>query len=92
LKIMRIIRKEDYDISDISEELAKDQVLSARTLSLCNSTLFAGITKIETLNDAIVLLGESILVQSILTAAVHSFYNQTGTVGYSLCKGGLFFQ
>ncbi len=91
LKIMRIIRKEDYDISDISEELAKDQVLSARTLSLCNSTLFAGITKIETLNDAIVLLGESILVQSILTAAVHSFYNQTGTVGYSLCKGGLFF-
>ncbi len=91
LKIMRLIKNGDYEVSDITDELAKDQVLSARTLHLCNSSLFAGIMKIETLNDAVLLLGESMLVQSILTAAVHSYYNQTGTAGYSLCKGGLFF-
>jgi putative nucleotidyltransferase with HDIG domain len=31
------------------------------------------------------------LVKTIITAAVNDYYAQTGTSGYSLCKGGLFF-
>ena len=91
LKIMRIIRDNNHEISDIINELSKDQVLSARTLQICNSALFAGRVEIETLTDAVLLLGESMLVQSILIAAVNSYYNQAGSTGYSLCKGGLFF-
>ncbi len=91
LKIMRMIRNDSHEISDITDELAKDQVLSARTLQICNSALFAGRVEIEKLTDAVLLLGETMLVQSILTAAVNSYYNQAGSTGYSLCKGGLFF-
>ncbi len=91
LKIMRIVKNGNYQISDITDELSKDQVLSARTLRICNSALFAGRIEIETLSDAILLLGETMLVQSILTAAVKSYYNQAGPAGYSLCRGGLFF-
>jgi len=47
--------------------------------------------KIDTLKDAILLLGEDLLVKSIITAAVNTYYNQAGTSGYSVCKGGLFF-
>ncbi len=91
LKIMRMIRNDNHEISDITNELSKDQVLSARTLQICNSAFFAGRVEIETLTDAVLLLGESMLAQSILTAAVNSYYNQAGSTGYSLCKGGLFF-
>jgi putative nucleotidyltransferase with HDIG domain len=58
---------------------------------LCNSAMFSGTVKIETLTDAVLLLGEDLLIKSVITAAVNAYYNQTGTSGYSLCRGGLFF-
>jgi putative nucleotidyltransferase with HDIG domain len=33
----------------------------------------------------------NLLIKSVITAAVNTYYNQTGTSGYSLCRGGLFF-
>lgn len=78
-------------IVDISEELARDQVLAGQTLKLCNCALFSGRIQIETVKDAVLLLGEEMLIKSVITAAVNNYYHQTGTSGYSLCKGGLFF-
>ncbi len=91
LKIFRMFQSSRYHITDITDELAKDQVLSGQTLKLCNSALFAGMVKIDTLKDAVLLMGEEMLVKTIITAAVNAYYNQTGTSGYSLCRGGLFF-
>jgi len=91
LKIFRMFQSGRHDITQITDELAKDQVLSGQTLKLCNSALFAGMVKIGTLKDAVLLLGESMLIKSIITAAVNTYFNQTETSGYSLCKGGLFF-
>jgi putative nucleotidyltransferase with HDIG domain len=71
--------------------LARDQVLSGQTLKLCNSAFFSGSLKVDTLKDAFLLLGEETLIKSIIMAAVHNYYNQTGSSGYSLCRGGLFF-
>ena len=91
LKIFRMFQSGRHDITKITDELAKDQVLSGQTLKLCNSALFAGMVKIETLKDAVMLLGENMLIKSIITAAVDTYFNQTETSGYSICKGGLFF-
>ncbi len=92
LKILRLVQERRHDINKITRELATDQVLCARTLQICNSAMFAGRIKIETLNDAVLLLGESLLVQSVITAAVKRYFEQTGSVsGYSLVKGGIFF-
>ena len=91
LKILRMFQSSQYHIMDITNELAKDQVLSGQTLKLCNSALFAGLLKIDTLKDAVMLLGEDMLIKSIITAAVQNYFSQTGVSGYSLCKGGLFF-
>jgi putative nucleotidyltransferase with HDIG domain len=90
LKIFRMFRDNRYGISDITRTLSRDQVLGGQTLKLCNSAIFAGTVKIDTLKDAVLLLGEDMLVKSVITAAVNSYYDQTGT-GYSLCRGGLFF-
>jgi putative nucleotidyltransferase with HDIG domain len=91
LKILRMFHSGRYGISEITRELAKDQVLSAQTLKLCNSALFSGIISVETLKDAVLLLGEKMLIKSVITAAVNTYFSQTGTSGYSLCRGGLFF-
>ncbi len=91
LKIIRMFHSGQSNISDITQELSRDQVLSGQTLKLCNSALFSNRIKIDTLKDAVLLLGESMLMKSVITAAINTYYNQTGISGYSLCMGGLFF-
>ena len=91
LKVLRMMDEPWHSGADLAEELGKDQVLSARTLKMCNSVLFTRRMKIETLKDAVIILGKSVLAQSVITAAVKECYGQPEISGYSLCKGGLFF-
>jgi putative nucleotidyltransferase with HDIG domain len=89
LKILRLIDEEEYDIKVLTEEIRKDQVISARTLKLCNSVIFAGSNKIESLDHALVYIGLQMLVKLVISASVDNYFNHAGS-GYSLCKGGLF--
>ncbi len=91
LKILRMFQEDRHSLEDISRELANDQVLSAQTLKVCNSALFSGNIQIDTLKDAVLLLGRDMLIKTVITAAVESYYGQTGSSGYSMCRGGLFF-
>ncbi|NWH03948.1 HDOD domain-containing protein [Desulfobacter latus] len=90
LKIFRMFNQSSYSINDIIQELSQDQVLSARTLQMCNSVLFSGTIKIDSLKDAVLILGKEKLVRSVITTAIESYFKQIGPSGYSLCKGGLF--
>ena len=89
LKILRLIDKEDYDIEEFTAEIRKDQVISARTLRLCNSAAFAGSHRIESLDHALIYLGLRMLFNLVLSATVDGFFRNSG-LGYSLCKGGLY--
>ena len=89
LKVLRIINEERYEIQDLTEEIRKDQVISARTLQLCNSVMFASRRKIESLDHALVMLGQHLLLKFVISASLNNFFNQTG-MGYSLCKGGIY--
>lgn len=91
LKILRMVQSSNYHTDDIVKELSTDQVLSGQTLKMCNSVLFSGTQKIDTLKNAVLILGESYLLKSLITAAVDTYYNRRGSSSYSLCKGGLFF-
>lgn len=89
LKSMRLINQGGYAIEQLAEEVRKDQVITARMLSLANSAMFAKRSPVESLDHALVYLGQDQLVKCILTAAVQSYFDQS-TTGYSLCKGGLY--
>jgi len=89
LKILRIINDEHYEIQHVTEEIRKDQVISARTLKLCNSVMFASRTKIDSLDHALVMLGKHLLLKFVISASLNNFFNQSGQ-GYSLCKGGIY--
>ena len=89
LKILRLIDDEEYAIAQLTEEIRKDQVISARTLKLCNSVMYSGRNKIETLDHALVFLGMKLLVKLVISASVENLFTHSGA-GYSLCKGGLY--
>lgn len=89
LKVLRLIDQGGHGLDQIAEEVRKDQVITARSLSLANSAMFAKRKPIESLDHALVFLGQDQLVKLILMAAVHSYFEQSG-MGYSLCKGGLY--
>ncbi len=89
LKVLRIIEAGEYDVEQVAAEVRKDQVMTARTIQLCNSALFTKPRDIVTLDHALVFLGQDLFVRLVVCAAVQSYYDQCGN-GYSLCKGGLY--
>ena len=89
LKILRLIDSEEYETKALAEEIRKDQVISARTIKLCNSVAFAGNNRVESLDQALVLLGLRLLVKLVISVSVNEFFSHSG-LGYSLCKGGLY--
>jgi len=89
LKVLRMIDEGRYTIDKVADEIRKDQVITARTLSFANSALFSKKCPIESLEHALVYLGQDQFVKVIISAAVQSYFVQSST-GYSLCKGGLY--
>jgi putative nucleotidyltransferase with HDIG domain len=90
LKILRLAGEADFDIGRIAAEAKQDQVISALTLKLCNSALFARPCAVQTLDHALVLLGRDLFIKLIVSAAVERFLGQAESGGYSLCRGGIF--
>lgn len=90
LRIMQLFDSDDeYDIRELTAEIRKDQVISARTLKLANSVMFATHHRIESLDHALLYLGMNLLMKLVIAAAVDGLFTQSGS-GYSLCKGGLY--
>lgn len=90
LKLIRMLRADDYNIDKISNELHNDQVMSAKLLSFCNSAYFGFKNKIDSVDRAVLFLGGKYLIEAIVSTAVDSFYEQSGLGGYTLLKGGMF--
>lgn len=89
LKILRLITEDDYDIALLTSEIRKDQTLSAQTIKLCNSVFLGAQNKIASLDHALTYLGQKMLLQFVVRAAIATFFHQAG-MGYSLCRGGLY--
>ena len=83
LKILRtFVADDDFDFEEIANEVRKDQVISAKTLRLSNSAMFARKHQIDSLDHALVLLGKDLLIKLVIMAAVKDFFNQSSK-GYS---------
>jgi putative nucleotidyltransferase with HDIG domain len=89
LKVMRLVDHQDESVDAITDEIRKDQVLTARTLQLANSALFAVKQPIASLDHAIVFLGQDHLIKLVISAAIQGYFDQSSQ-GYALCKGGIY--
>ena len=89
MKIINLISEDDYDAEDIARTIETDQVLAAKILSLCNSALFGSKRRIDSLEEAVLILGEGHLLQMVATASVDSLLAKCEG-GYAMLKGGLY--
>lgn len=89
LKVIRMIGDDNYSMKDIAEEVRQDQVISAKVIRLCNSAFFGIRVKVDSIDRALVMMGEKRLMQLVVSASLEDFFPDNGQ-GYSLCKGGLF--
>jgi len=88
LKILRMIEDDDYRLDQVARQVRQEQVISARAINLCNSPMLGLSQPVDSIDRALVLLGEKRLLQVVLSASMDIFL--TGHGGYSLCRGGLF--
>lgn len=89
LKIIRLIYSKDYNMSEIAREVREDQIIGAKVIRLSNSALNSPARKIDSIDQALVMLGEKMILQLVVSSSVELFYNRSAR-GYSLCKGGLY--
>jgi HD-like signal output (HDOD) protein len=70
LRIQQEIAKQDPDIGWIEKLIVSDQSLTAKVLSVSNSSFYKGLTEVETVRNAIVRLGIN-EVSSIVMLVTH---------------------
>lgn len=90
LKAIRMIQDEKSNISAVAREMRQDQVISSRVLRICNSAYFGRNIAIDSIDRALILLGERQILKLMLSSAFEDFFSKNAR-GYSLCKGGLFY-
>jgi putative nucleotidyltransferase with HDIG domain len=89
LKIIRMIQDDKCSMTDLAKEVRQEQVISAKVLRLCNAAFFQQKLKVDSIDRALLVLGEKRLLQLAISASMEDFFpRETG--GYSFCKGGLF--
>jgi putative nucleotidyltransferase with HDIG domain len=89
LKIIRSINDQNYTMREIAGDIKQDQVIGAAVIRLCNSTFIGMNRKIDSIDRALVILGEKRLLQMVASTSLEHYFMDSSQ-GYSLCKGGLF--
>jgi putative nucleotidyltransferase with HDIG domain len=89
LKIFRMLDDGAPGFDEISQEVIKDQVLSARIMGMCNSAPLKPAMKVDSIDKALLRIGENRLMLLVLRFSMESFISQARR-GYSMCKGGHF--
>jgi len=89
LKIIRLIYSKDYNMTEIANEVRKDQIISAKVIKISNSVVNSPVRVIDSIDKALVMLGEKMILQLVVSSSVELFFQHSNR-GYSLCKGGLY--
>lgn len=89
LKILRMINEETANLPSLANEVKKDQVISGQVLKYCNSAIFSGKGGIDSINDALLIIGLDNLARIVTAIAVQNLFSNQN-LGYSLVKGGLY--
>lgn len=88
VRVMELTGHPDSTAQDISNELMKDQSITARVLRWANSAFYGFPRRIGTVTDAVVLLGFRTIRSIVLAAAVNDVLDRR-IEGYALEQGEL---
>lgn len=89
LKLIRLLQNESYNLTEIIELFGHEQMLTAKVISYCNTAHIGSKIKIDSIERAVLILGELHLLEILISSSLNSFFDQMEG-GYSLVRGGLF--
>ena len=78
LKIIRMISDEASSFREVSQEVLQDQVLSARIIRMCNSVSINPGMKVDSIDKALLRIGEKNLMLLALSSSMENFISQAG--------------
>ena len=89
LKILRMLHEDKCSLRHIGHQVQQDQVIASRVINLCNSALFGLRYTVDSIDRALVLVGEKQLLRLVMSASLQTMFPNKN-YGYSLCKGGMY--
>lgn len=74
LRIREITQKEDYSLTELTDEIERGPALAARVLRYANSSAYAGLMDITNLHQAVTRLGARMVESIAVAAATRELY------------------
>ncbi|HOG16722.1 MAG TPA: HDOD domain-containing protein [Syntrophales bacterium] len=77
-KVMALLRNEDYSVADVTQAIRYDQGITANILKISNSAYFGTASKVRSIQDAVICLGQKNLLRALETACSATFFRKAG--------------
>lgn len=77
-KVMRLVADPNTTTEQLQKVISADQALAARILKIANSVFYSSVRKINTISEAIVMIGFNTLRSLVLTASSRDIYKRFG--------------
>ena len=88
-QVMAVVDKPETKAADLAEIIKYDQAITANVLKICNAAYFGLPRKVSSLDEAVVIIGQDILKDIIITSSSARFYRGAVGAGYQLGQGEL---
>lgn len=83
-ELIATLDDEDADIERLAAGIAKDQALAARALRVANSPFYGMQRRVETIHDAILVLGFRAVANLVTAASLSGFFKPPAGSGFDL--------
>lgn len=77
-RVIRLVSEPETTANDLQKVISIDQALTARILKIANSVFYGSIRKVQTVSDAIRIMGFNTLKSIVLMASSRETYKQFG--------------
>ncbi|HFQ80819.1 MAG TPA: HDOD domain-containing protein [Desulfobacterales bacterium] len=89
LQVMKMLDNPEVKAKDLAQVIQYDSAITANLLKTCNAAYFGLTRKVSSLDDALVVVGQDILKDIIITSSSARFYKGGAGDGYQLEQGEL---
>ena len=89
MRVTEMLQNPEVTVSELAEVIQFDPVITANVLKICNASYFGLPRKVSSLDEALVIVGNDILKDIIITSSSARFYKGAAGEGYKLEQGEL---
>jgi len=88
-QVMAVMDRPETTAGDLAGIIKYDQAITANVLKICNAAYFGLPRRVSSLDEAVVVIGQDILKDIIITSSSARFYRGAVGAGYQLEQGEL---